>query len=227
MKDLSEKIGICEAIRSRKSCRAYLDQDVSLDAIQQILDTARWAPSGVNHQPAQVAVLRKETKSKLAKILVEKHSTGTPPNPDYVYCPKDWSDVYKNRRKQCGLALYNSLSISLDDLQGKKNHWENNYHFFHAPIGLIVFIEKNMPIGSWIDAGMFIQNILIAAQDFDLASCPQAAFAEYPNVVREVLNLDNVDIICGIAIGYEDTCHPLNSYRTQREPVENFTRWYS
>ena len=74
---------------------------------------------------------------------------------------------------------------------------------------------------------MFIQNILLAAQDFGLASCPQAAFAEYPDVVREVLNLDNVDIIYGIAIGYEDTNHSLNSYRTKREPVENFTQWYS
>lgn len=227
MKDLSEQIGISEAIKNRKSCRAYLNQDVSLDIIEQILEAARWAPSGVNHQPTQIAVLGKESKSKLAKLLVEKHSTGTPPNPDYAYCPKDWSDVYKNRRKQCGLALYNSLSIPLDDVQGRKKHWENNYHFFHAPIGLIVFIEKNMPVGSWVDAGMFIQNILLAAQDFGLASCPQAAFAEYPNVVREVLNLANVDIICGIAIGYEDACHSLNSYRTKREPVENFTRWYS
>lgn len=83
-----------------------------------------------------------------------------------------------------------------------------------------------MPVGSWIDAGMFIQNILLAAQDFGLASCPQAAFAEYLDVVREVLSLDNVDIICGIAIGHEDACHPLNSYRTKRESIENFTRWY-
>jgi len=224
MKDLSEQTGICEAIRSRKSCRAYVDQDVNLDTIHQILDAARWAPSGVNHQPTRVAVLGKETKSKLAKILVEKHSAGVPPNPDYVYCPKEWPDVYKNRRKQCGLALYNSLSIPLDNLQGRKKHWENNYHFFHAPIGLIVFIEKDMPVGSWIDAGMFIQNILLAAQDFGLASCPQAAFAEYPDVIREVLNLENIDIICGIAIGYEDTSHPLTSYRIGREPVSNRSR---
>jgi nitroreductase len=78
-----------------------------------------------------------------------------------------------------------------------------------------------------MDAGMFIQNVLLASQEFGLATCPQAAFADYPDVVREVLNLDNVDIICGIAIGYEDPSHPLNSYRTKREPVEVFTRWYN
>lgn len=92
LRDLLMRLGICEAIRNRKSCRAYLDQDVSLDIIEQISEAARWAPSGVNHQPTQIAVLGKETKSKLAKILVEKHSTSTPPNPDYAYCPKDWSD---------------------------------------------------------------------------------------------------------------------------------------
>jgi Nitroreductase family len=148
MKNLSEQIGICEAIRNRKSCRGYLDQDVSLCIIEKMLEAARWAPSGVNHQPTHVAVLGKETKSKLARILIEKHSTGITANPDYIFCPKDWPDVYKNRRKECGIALYNSLAISLDDLQGRKSHWENNYHFFHAPVGLIIFIEKSMPVGS-------------------------------------------------------------------------------
>jgi len=111
-------------------------------------------------------------------------------------------------------------------VQGKKKHWESNYRFFDAPVGLIVYIEKNMPVGSWIDAGMFIQNVLLASQEFGLSTCPQAAFAEYPDVVREVLNLNNVEIICGIAMGYENISHPLNSYRTQREPIEVFTKWY-
>lgn len=224
---MTDQINICKSIEARKSCRAYLNQEVNHATIEKILEIARWAPSGVNHQPAQVAILGSETKDKLSKTLVETYILGTKPNPDYVYCPKDWSDIYKNRRKECGLALYNSLSISLDDVEGRKRHWEKNYHFFQAPVGLIIFIEKNMPKGSWIDAGMFIQNVLLAAQEFGLATCPQAAFAEYPDVVREVLNLANVDIICGIAIGYEDTSHPLNSYRTKREPIEIFTRWYN
>ncbi len=222
-----DQMDVCQAIRLRKSCRAFTDQEVSQDVIENILELARWAPSGVNHQPTQVAVLGKETKSNLAKLLVEKHSLGINPNPDYIFCPKEWSEVYKNRRKECGLALYQALSISPDDIEGKRKHWRTNYHFFHAPVGLIIFLEKNMPVGSWLDAGMFVQNILLAAQSFGLATCPQAAFAEYPDVIREVLNLDNVDIVCGIAIGYENVSHSLNSYRTKRKPVEVFTRWYS
>lgn len=220
------KIDFCSSIQQRRSCRAYQDRPVENEIIQQILETSRWAPSGVNHQPWQVAILGPETKLLLGQKLVESYTSGILPNPDYAYCPKDWKEVYKKRRKACGLALYNSLSIAIDDLEGRKKHWMNNYHFFHAPVGLIIYIEKNMPKGSWIDVGMFIQNILLSAQEFGLATCPQAAFAEYPDVVRDVLGLVDVDIICGIAIGYEDVSHPLNSYRTEREPLESFTVCY-
>ncbi|CDZ79600.1 Nitroreductase family protein [Candidatus Rubidus massiliensis] len=111
------------------------------------MEAAKWAPSGVNHQPTQVAVLGKETKNKLAKIHVEKHSAGITPNPGYVFCPKEWAEVYIKRRKACGLALYQSLSISSDNKEAKKVNWERNYHFFHAPVGLIIFIEKKYAKG--------------------------------------------------------------------------------
>lgn len=219
-------MSVLGAIQSRKSCRAFLNKGVNQKVIQDILEAAKWAPSGVNHQPTKVAVLGNETKSRLSKLLIERYRSGIKPNPDYLYCPKEWPEVYRNRRRTCALALYNSLSVSVDDLQGRNKHWEKNYHFFHAPVGLIVFIDRGMPVGSWIDAGMFIQNILLAAQEFGLASCPQAAFADYPDVVREVLYLNNVEIICGIALGYADTKHPINSYRIGREPLETFTSWY-
>ncbi len=219
-------MSISQAILKRKSCRAYLKKAVDTQTVQNILETARWAPSGANHQPTQVAILLNETKRKLSQALIEKFQSGASPNPDYNFCPKDWSETYIQRRKACGLALYQSLAISYDDKEAKKKHWERNYHFFHAPIGLIIFIEKNMPKGSWIDAGLFIQNILLAAQEFGLSTCAQAALAEYPDVIREILALNNVDIICGIALGYEDTSHPINSYRTEREDIHTFTRWY-
>jgi len=213
-------------IRKRKSCRAYTQQAVDLGVIRSLLETAKWAPSGVNHQPTKVAILGPETRARLSKALVEKFDAGVISNPDYEYCPDSWSETYKNRRKTCGRALYHSLGVSLEDFEGKKRHKRRNYDFFEAPVGLIVFIEKYMPKGSWLDVGLFIQNFLLAAEDMGLATCAQASFAEYPDVVREVLDLIGVDIVCGIAVGYEDLTHSLNSYRTEREVIDNFTRWY-
>ena len=191
-----------------------------------MLETAKWAPSGCNHQPTKVAVLGPKTRDNLSKLLFEQFDMGVAPNPDYEFCPDSWTVSYKARRKACGSALYQSLGIALDDVEGKKKHKRRNYNFFEAPIALIVYLEKKMPKGSWIDAGLFIQNFLLAATDLGLATCSQASLAEYPDIVRGVLDLSDVDIICGIALGYEDLTHPLNSYKTEREPLETFTKWY-
>ncbi len=219
-------MSVSSLIRKRKSCRAYTQQPVDLEVVRSLLETAKWAPSGVNHQPTKVAVLGAETKTRLSKALVEKFDSGAISNPDYEYCPDSWSEAYKNRRKVCGRVLYQTLQVSLEDIEGKKRHKRRNYDFFEAPVGLMIFIEKGMPKGSWLDVGLFIQNFLLAAEDMGLATCAQASFAEYPDVVREVLDLTGVDIVCGIAVGYEDPTHPVNSYRTERESVENFTSWY-
>lgn len=220
-------MSISNLIQNRKSCRAYTQEPVDFEIIQSLLETAKWAPSGVNHQPTKVAILGPETRARLSQALVAKFDSNVIPNPDYEYCPDGWSEAYKIRRKACGRALYQSLQVSLEDSESKKRHKRRNYDFFQAPVGLIIFIEKGMPKGSWLDVGLFIQNFLLAAESMGLATCPQASFAEYPDVVREVLDLTEVDIVCGIAVGYEDLTHPLNSYRTEREDVNNFARWYS
>jgi nitroreductase len=220
-------MNISSLIQKRKSCRAYTHHSVDLEVVRSLLETAKWAPSGVNHQPTKVAILGPETRKKLSKALVEKFDSGAIPNPDYEFCPDAWCEVYKSRRKACGRVLYQSLGVSLEDFEGKKRHKRRNYNFFEAPVGLIIFIEKGMPKGSWLDVGLFIQNFLLAAEDLGLATCAQASFAEYPDVVRDVLDLTEVDIVCGIALGYEDLVHPLNSYRTKREAIDSFTRWYN
>ena len=217
---------VIKALKNRKACRGFLAKPVEDSLIFQILDAARWAPSGCNHQPAKVAILGNETRAILANRLIEAFQSGQKPNPDYDPPSKNWADVYKQRRKACGLALYKALSIGLEDLEARNRHWERNYTFFGAPASLIIYIDKDMPKSSWIDMGIFIQSVLLSSEDLGLATCPQAAFSDYPDIVRSVLNLSNVDIICGIAIGYEDKTHPLNSYRTEREEVETFTSWY-
>ncbi len=215
-----------QLICQRRSCRAFSDQPVDWEVVRGLLETAKWAPSGTNHQPAKVAVLGPETRARLSKALVKQFDAGIPPNPDYEYCPETWPVSYKTRRKACGRALYQSLGIALDDIEGKKKHKRRNYTFFEAPIGLIVFIEKGLPKGSWLDLGLFIQNFLLAAADLGLATCAQATLAEYPDEVRKILGLGEVEIVCGIAVGYADPAHPLNSYRTEWEPLEAFTHWY-
>ena len=218
---------ISTAIQQRHACRAFLDKPVGDDVIKNILETARWAPSGVNTQPWKVAVVRGQHKQAITDALIMAKNKQQTANPDYQYYPTTWREPYKSRRKDCGLALYGALEISREDTEKQKQAWDNNYRFFGAPIGLFVFIDAELAQGSWLDLGMFVQSIMLAAMDQGLATCPQASLADYPDIIRQRLDWPASDkLACGISLGYADTEHPVNRYRLNREPLETFTQWY-
>lgn len=215
------------AMKARRSTRAFLDREVSADTIHSILEAARWSPSGVNMQPWQVAVVRGDTRRRISEALIAARQAGEREKPDYDYYPAEWFEPYKGRRKASGLALYSALGIGRDDIQARTEAWYNNYRFFGAPVGLLVFIDRRLGQGSWIDTGMFLQNIMLAAESAGLATCPQASLAEFPAIIRGILDIDeNMALVCGLSLGYPDTEAAVNGYRTPREPVEAFTRWY-
>lgn len=216
-----------DTMRKRAATRAFLDTPVQRAIIEAVLEAARWAPSGVNTQPWQVAVLTGRTQKKVSQALVAAHTGGIQKNPDYAYYPAAWPEPYKSRRKACGLALYQSQGIALDDTARRDTAWLNNYRFFGAPVGLLFFVDKSLATGSWVDTGMFIQNVMLAACDRGLATCPQASLMEYPDIVRAILQVPaDRALVCGLSLGYADAQAPVNHYRTAREPVSAFTSWY-
>lgn len=218
---------VIKAITERASTRAFLDKPVAKSTVHDILNAARFAPSGVNTQPWSVAVLQDPIKQQLSTFLIEAFRAGTKANLDYQYYPTNWFEPYKTRRFACGMALYGALDIKREDTARRKEVWELNYHFFHAPIGLIFLIDDTLEKGSWMDVAMFIQNVMLAARGFGLETCPQASIAEYPDIVRAILKIPaNKLVVCGMALGYADYDHPVNKFRTEREAVDSFTTWY-
>ena len=218
---------VLEAMRGRKSTRAYLDKPVARETVEAILDAARWAPSGVNSQPWQVAVVTGTIKARIGDELLAARQARQPENPDYAYYPKDWLEPYKSRRKATGLALYQALNIGKDDAFARIKAWNNNYRFFGAPVGLLFFVDRALAQGAWVDMGMFIQNVMLAARGHGLETCPQASLAEYPVIVRGILTIPATRaLVCGMALGYADASAPVNCYRIEREPVNAFTSWY-
>lgn len=218
---------IASAITQRRATRAFLNKPVDRNSIQSVLKLASHSPSGVNSQPWHVCVVQGSTKTKLSEQILAAREEDIKPNPDYQYYPLNWTEPYKTRRTKTGLAMYQALNIGLKDYDKRNEAWNRNYTFFGAPVGLIITIDKSLEKGSWLDLGMFIQNILLAAKAFDLDTCPQASIAEYPDIIRSALNLpDMSSIVCGIALGYADKSSPVNNFELSREPVENFTQWY-
>jgi len=216
-----------EAIKSRKSVRAFTSQKVDRATIEKILNAAKCAPSGVNMQPWKVSVLTGQSKESLSDKMEQAFRDGVKQKMDYAYYPKVFEGVYKERRKEMGLLMYTKLGITREDKQRQIDQWALNYRAFNAPVMLIFSIDSSLEQGSYLDYGMFIQTIMIAAVDLGIATCPQAALGEYPDIVRKELGLgDNEEIVCGMSLGYEDRNHNVNSFDTSRIELSDFVNFF-
>jgi len=214
------------AIKTRHSVRQFLDRPVPRDMVEKILDTARHSPSGTNLQPWQVAVVTGDTRDQLSKAIIKAAVTDKP-HPKQQYYPQEWFEPYKSRRFDTGMALYKALDIKREDKQRRIDQWNRNYDFFGAPIGLLFFIDHRSGDGAWVDMGIFIQSIMLAATDLGLGSCAQASIADYPDVVSEILGTsDNLLLAFGMSLGYEDTDASVNQYRVKRVELNDFCHWY-
>jgi nitroreductase len=216
-----------EAITSRRSVRAFLPDPVDAPTIRAILEIAARAPSGTNMQPWKVYVTTGDTKRRIAEAILSSGIRAEKAVWDeYKYYPDQFFEPYLSRRRKVGFDLYGVLGIGRRDVDRMREQHDRNFVFFDAPVGMIFTIERRPNRGSWIDYGMFLENIMIAARARGLHTCPQAAFAPYHRQIRPVLGIPEEEaVVCGMALGYEDSSKPENTLRTERAPVDEWTRF--
>jgi len=218
-----------QAITSRRSIRAFLPKQVDRADIEAILDVAARAPSGTNTQPWNVYVLTGAIKERLSAEILRAHNDpalGRQHVEEFAYYPREWKSPYIDRRRKVGWDLYSLLGLTRENKAGMHAQHGRNYRFFDAPVGMIFTIDRTMEQGSWLDYGMFLQNIMIAARGRGLDTCPQAAFTQYHRIIVEVLSLPaNEMVVCGMSLGYADMSRAENSLLSERVPASAFTRF--
>ena len=217
------------AITSRRSLRAFLPTPVPRETIEQILAVASRAPSGTNTQPWRAHVLTGAAKTGLTRKIraaYDDPAERARHQEQYAYYPTEWRSPYVDRRRKVGWDLYGLLGIGKTDKARMHEQHGRNYAFFDAPVGLIFTIERVMQQGSWLDYGMFLQSIMVAARARGLDTCPQAAFTQFHRIIAEHLGLaDDEMVVCGMSLGYADPAAVENQLITEREPVAGFTRF--
>jgi len=219
-------ISITEALASRRSVRAFLKKEVPGAIVRHILEHAARAPSSGNIQPWQVIVLTGEALHTLSGELCQKFLSGDTGKPDYDYYPVTWSQPYISRRRKVGYDLYESLGIGRQDKEAKTRQMAQNFCFFGAPVGLLFTLDRSMGTGNWIDLGLFMQSIMLAARAYGLDTCPQASFADYHDYISQRLAIPaDRQLINGMALGYGDSAAAVNGFSTERASVDDFTRF--
>jgi nitroreductase len=215
---------VIAAITSRRSVRGFRPDPVPRGMIEEIIRAAARAPSGTNMQPWQVHVLTGASKDRLTDAIMAERSSGAPdPRGEYAYYPAVWTEPYLARRRAVGINLYTLLGIPKGDAAGARAWHDQNFRFFGAPAGLIFTMDRHLERGSYLDVGMFMQNIMTAARGFGLDTCAQAAFCGYHMTIRRVLGLPEERLVlCGMALGWADPDAVANQLETDRAPLDSY-----
>jgi nitroreductase len=227
--DTAQTAAVDHAITSRRSIRAYLPTPVPRQTIEEILAVASRAPSGTNTQPWKVYVLTGAARQRLSASICAAHddpAQRAQHTEEYAYYPTEWRSPYVDRRRKVGWDLYSLLGIGKADKARMHAQHARNYAFFDAPVGLIFTIDRVMQQGSWLDYGMFLQSVMVAARARGLDTCPQAAFTQFHRIISEELQLPPEEmVVCGMALGHADPKAVENTLVTEREPVSGFARF--
>lgn len=225
MTDLNQAAGdVFAAARTRRSIRAYKPDAVPPAVLRDIVELGRHAPSGSNIQPWRVHVLTGATLARVGSAIRSAFLNDEPGHKrDYDYYTDPVFEPYLARRRACGWGLYGTLGIGKGDHEKSKAFRASNYVFFGAPAGLVFTIDRKLEKGSWLDYGMFLQTLMLAARARGLHTCAEASIASYPDVVRRELGLGHEwVVVCGMALGYADSDAVVNTFQPARIAVEDY-----
>lgn len=220
-------MNIKDAILGRKSIRAFTDQQVPMETLREILQIAQRSPSGTNTQPWHTYVCAGAVKQAITDDVLALAKAGkATPYEDHQYYPAKWHDNHRDRRRGIGWKLYGALGIQKGDREGGMRQQLKNFAFFGAPVGLFVTVDSYLMRGSWADTGMYLQTIMLAAREFGLETCPQAAWIPFQEPIYRHLGIPaDQELVSGMSLGFADPDAIENTVVADREPMDEVVRF--
>ena len=213
---------VSEAILSRRSIRAFTKTPISTAVIKDLLFKASRAPNGGNLQPWRIYVLN---GPKMNEFLEFQKAWDQPEHHEYDIYPEKLKEPYRTSRFQLGEEMYEILDIPREDKDARIQQVMKNFEFFGAPAAIFCFVDKQMGPPQWSDLGMFLQNLMLLAQEIGIDTCAQEAWAMKATSVSQFVGSPGDEMLfCGMAIGYKDPDAPINQLKSQRRSPEEWTK---
>ena len=220
---------VFEAVNSRIACRQFIDRPVELDIVRDLLHGAARAASSLNLQPWNVYAVSGEPLQEIIRQVAEAiaHKDWRTFETEYAECPEDLWEPYNSRRSDFGSQLYGALGINREDAEGRLEQIKRNYMFFNAPVGIFITIDRRLGPGQWADLGGYVNTLACLARGYGLDTCPQVLWIRMHEIVRASLGVPPEQMLyCGMAIGYGDRRHQVNSFRTRRADTSEFCKFF-
>lgn len=215
---------VSEAVRNRRSVRAFLPKQVELETLRRVMDKARWAPSGCNFQPWEATIVTGEPLRDLQAKMV---ATPFQDPPEYTVTPPDMPAKYTDRLFELGAHMYEAMGIARDDGERRQDMMRQNFISFGAPAVLLCYFPRLMGPPQWSDVGMWLQTVMLLLKEEGLDSCPQEFLSYHARIIKDFLGVDDEShlFFCGIAIGYADEEQAVNRFERFRIPLDEQVRF--
>jgi nitroreductase len=220
-------MNLIEAIKERKSIRAFTSEKVPKNVITDILNIAGRAPSAMNTQPWEFTVVTGDILDKIRSAVVEKLKNMEPMQPEHLVVGWSRESIYRKRQVELAKKLFKLMDIRREDKEKRTEWLERGFRFFDAPAAIILMTDRSLTEnGPLLDVGAVMQNICLAALHFGLGTCIEDQGVLYPEVAREMAGIpESKRIVISIAIGYPDPDFPANKIITDRESADSLTTW--
>jgi len=216
---------LLEGIKTRKSTRAFKPDPIPREVIEKILEAVSNSPSYTNTQPWEVVVVSGQKKNELSKVMIELLRTKAPTSSDLPK-PKDWPPALEKRASEHGARRISTLGVSRDDQGGRERLSQMNFEFYGAPCAILLFMDGLLGEWSIFDMGLFAQNLILAAHSLGVGSCLQASVPGYSREIKNILGIaESKKLIICISMGYPDEKAELNTYRSIKQKLDEFTKW--
>lgn len=222
---------IAEAIRRRKSIRAFKPDPVPQETLKEIMELALRAPSWGNTQPWEFVIVSGQKLEEIKQAYVSK--AGEPVHPDLA-TPRGFPEPYDSRRRAIGIKLFEAKGIVREDREARRRWGTQGLKLFGAPCVIYILIDRAFhfqgeALNVWpvFDCGLVAGNIMLLATEYQLGTIPEIQAVLYPEVLREALAIPEPKlIVLGIASGYPDWDDPANKFRSDREPLDKIAIWH-
>lgn len=220
-------MNVTEAVQARRSTRAFLDRPVPPALLREAVELAARSASGGNVQPWRIFVVTGDPLRQISARVAERIRRADPDErPEYAIYPANLWEPHRTARFELGEQMYAALGIGRDDKLGRLQQFTRNYEFFGAPAGLFCYVDRRMGPPQWSDLGMYLQTLMLLLGERGIDSCAQECWSVYPKTVASILQPPGeLMLFCGMAIGYADTEAPVNNFRSQRLPLEQFAQF--
>jgi nitroreductase len=214
---------VAAALKARRSIRAFKPDPLPEALVRELLELARWAPSGGNLQPWRVIAVAGAERNAVCALAKQALLAGAAEEQDAPPYPASLWEPFRSRRFRNGEEMYALLGLAREDRPARLKHFARNYDFFGAPVGLFFVIDRRMGRAQWSHLGMFMQSLALAAVERGVSSCMQEAWARVRETLATHFALPAEEmIVCGMALGYADGTKPVNALRSTREEVDAF-----